>query len=458
MRNKGIDGSELTRFVRANGAVRSREVQDHFVVSQPTASRALQELSAQGVVVPMGATNNQVYVAHVPRPGVTSPVPIIRVDETGTVHSFGELVPTTSDRFWFNPAKGPGSMHGGLPWFLTDMRPQGFMGRAFVRQHPNLDLPPQLRHWTENHALTAMTTVGADLPGNLVLGVPAINAFMELQGAQSYRKADSPAEYPALADAAINGEAYGSSAGGEQPKFGVMRGGVHRLVKFSPGDDSAASQRMRDLLVCEHISTCVLEGALGMRVARSSIHHEADMRMVGSPSPHAGIGQPGRTFLDVERFDRTPNGRVGMVSLESFDSEFVGLLGDWATTAKVLAQRGHISAEDAQRMALLEAFGRLIANTDRHFGNISLLRESDRWCLAPVYDMLPMAYYPVNNELPVRDFDPARQVATANTHEIWALARELATKFWAGVSDDKRISSAFRAIASAHHHSLQTGQ
>lgn len=457
MRNKGIDANELARFVRANGAVRSRDVQDHFDVSQPTASRALKDLSARGVVVPMGATNNQVYVAHEPRPGVISPVPIIRVDETGTVHSFGELVPTTSDQFWFSPAKGPGAMHGGLPWFITDMRPQGFMGRAFVRQHPNLSLPPQLRHWTENHALTAMTTVGADLPGNLVLGAPAIDAFMQLQGTQNYRKADSPADYPALADAAINGEHHGSSAGGEQPKFGVMREGVHRLVKFSPGDDSATSQRMRDLLVCEHISCVVLEGALGMRVARSSIHNEAGMRMAGSPTPHAGAGLPGRTFLDVERFDRTPNGRIGMVSLESFDSEFVGLLGDWATTAKALAQRGHISAEDARRMALLEAFGRLIANTDRHFGNISLLRESGRWVLAPVYDMLPMAYYPVNNELPNRDFDPARQVATANTHEIWALARELAATFWGRVSDDPRISTAFRAIAAAHHHSLQPG-
>lgn len=454
MRTKGIDPSELARFVRANGAVRSRDVQDHFDVSQPTASRALRELAARGEVVPMGATNNQVYVAHAPRPGVSSPVPIIRVDESGAVHNFGDLVPTTSGQFWFSPAKGPGTLHGGLPWFITDMRPQGFMGRAFARQHPNLGLPPQLRHWTEDQALTAMTAVGADLPGNLVLGAPAIDAFLQLQGAQGFRKVTSPDAYPALADAAINGEEYGSSAGGEQPKFGVVRDGVHRLVKFSPSDNSATSQRMRDLLVCEHLSGSVLDGVLGLRVARSSIHQEVGKRLLVKEVQNERIRLPGRLFLDVERFDRTPSGRIGMVSLESFDSEFVGLLGDWATSAKALAQRGHVSTEDAQRMALLDAFGRLIANTDRHFGNISLLRESDRWVLAPVYDMLPMAYYPVNNELPDRDFDPGGLVATASTHEVWSLARALATQFWVRVSEDTRISAGFRAIAAEHHHSL----
>lgn len=146
-----------------------------------------------------------------------------------------------------------------------------------------------------------------------------------------------------------------------------------------------------------------------------------------------------------------------MVSLESFDSEFLGMLGDWATSAKALAQRGHVSAEDAQRVALLEAFGRLIGNTDRHFGNIALLREADRWVLAPVYDMLPMTYYPVNNELPARDFDPGSLVATASTLEVWSLARELAAQFWARVSEDARISAGFRVLAATHAQALNEG-
>lgn len=37
----------------------------------------------------------------------------------------------------------------------------------------------------------------------------------------------------------------------------------------------------------------------------------------------------------------------------------------------------------ARTLRLLEAYGQLIANTDRHYGNISLLIQNDDWVLSP---------------------------------------------------------------------------
>jgi hypothetical protein len=44
-----------------------------------------------------------------------------------------------------------------------------------------------------------------------------------------------------------------------------------------------------------------------------------------------------------------------------------------------MAARKLLNTEDAQTLRLLEAYGVLIANTDRHYGNISLLiKTSDK--------------------------------------------------------------------------------
>jgi hypothetical protein len=69
---------------------------------------------------------------------------------------------------------------------------------------------------------------------------------------------DRQASYPALARAAAAGESPGSSAGGEQPKFGAYTDRGHVLVKYSAPDDNAVSERWRDLLCAEHHALAVL--------------------------------------------------------------------------------------------------------------------------------------------------------------------------------------------------------
>lgn len=79
----------------------------------------------------------------------------------------------------------------------------------------------------------------------------------------------------------------------------------------------------------------------------------------------------GRVFLQSQRFDRTAQGgRVGMVSLEAYDARYVGLGHPWSALAALTHRAGseRLNASDVQTLCLLDAYGALIANNDRHHG------------------------------------------------------------------------------------------
>lgn len=121
-----------------------------------------------------------------------------------------------------------------------------------------------------------------------------------------------------------------------------------------------------------------------------------------------------------------------------------GLARDsWALAAQRLRTDGLLSSQDADRITLLDTFGSLIANSDRHFGNITLFdRYEGQFELAPVYDMLPMLFAPHEGQLVERRFEPAGP--TAATLMVWPQARELAEFYWARLREDPRLSDDFR--------------
>jgi hypothetical protein len=133
----------------------------------------------------------------------------------------------------------------------------------------------------------------------------------------------------------------------------------------------------------------------------------------------------------------------------------VGKVDNWAATANRMAESRLLTPDDAAQLRLLEAYGLLIANTDRHYGNISLLLADDDWHLSPTYDMLPMLYAPVNGELVAREFTDRPLFPTAATLAEWTQAKALAAVFWRAASGDVRISAGFRAIAERNLVSLQ---
>jgi hypothetical protein len=113
---------------------------------------------------------------------------------------------------------------------------------------------------------------------------------------------------------------------------------------------------------------------------------------------------------------------------------------------KYLFKYPFIEVCDIQIVCPLVAFGTLIANTDCHHGNVSLLLHQHRWQLALAYDMLPMFYAPVAGEVVERDW--ARQPPRPNAHtlSVWPQARELAMQFWESEATDARIGDEFRAV------------
>lgn len=417
----------LQALRRQGGVLSSAQLQAQLGVSQPTVSRALAPLLQSGQVQKVGAARSQRYVLPRTVAGVGREVPVMRVDAQGRASPFARLVPLEGGAIWVDEADGLSQKHGGLPWFLDDMRPQGFMGRTFAHAHPALQLGNDPRHWTDDDVLRALALFGDDLPGNLIVGEAAFQRFHTLPGRAS--RADSAQDYPRLAEAAMQGLHPGSSAGGEQPKFCTVRDGRPVIVKFSPGGDAPVDQRLRDLLVCEHLALQTLANA-------------------GLPAAHTEIfSGAGRVFLEAQRFDRTTQGRIGMVSLMVYDAEYVGEMDNWAATANRMAARGLLTAADARTLRLLEAYGVLIANTDRHYGNISLILDNDDWTLSPTYDMLPMLYAPVGGELVARDFSARGLQPTAATLPEWPQAQTLARTFWQTVVSDARVSDAFRATA-----------
>ena len=222
----------LQTLRRQGGVLSSAELQEQLGVSQPTVSRALAPLVQTGQVQKVGAARSQRYVLPRTVPGVGREVPVMRVNERGQASPFASLVPLQGGAIWVDEADGLSQQHGGLPWFLDDMRPQGFMGRTFAHAHPELQLGSDPRHWNDDDVLRALALFGDDLPGNLVVGEAAFQRFHSLP--QRASRADSHDDYPRLAEQAMQGTLSGSSAGGEQPKFCTRLGERHVIVKFSP--------------------------------------------------------------------------------------------------------------------------------------------------------------------------------------------------------------------------------
>ncbi|MBT9512927.1 MAG: type II toxin-antitoxin system HipA family toxin YjjJ [Acidovorax sp.] len=434
-----LTSKALQALRRQGGVLTSAELQELLGVSQPTVSRALAPLIQAGQVQKVGAARSQRYVLPRTVPGVGNEVLVMHIDAQGHPSPFARLVPLEGGAFWVDEVDGEHRRHDGLPWFLDDMRPQGFMGRTFAHAHPALQLGHDPRHWSDDDVLRAMTLYGDDLPGNLIMGEAAFQRFHTLPARAS--RVASSADYPQLAEQAMRGTHPGSSAGGEQPKFCALTAGRHVIVKFSPAGDAPADQRMRDLLVCEHLALHTLAQA-GLPAAPTQLFMGA-----------------GRVFLESERFDRTPlsgnepqgigelGGRIGMVSLQVYNAEYVGEIDNWAATANRMAARHLLTPADARTLRLLEAYGQLIANTDRHYGNISLVLKDGDWALSPTYDMLPMLYAPVGGELVPRDFASRPLQPTAATLGEWAEAQSLAQVFWQAAAKDERVSAGFRAIA-----------
>lgn len=417
---------DLLTLLRRSGPMAGGDLARALGISPATLSRAYARYQDQ--VCRMGKTRGVRYALRRQVRGLAAPIPVYAIDTEGKARQVGELDPLTNGQHWFEPARadqGPGILHEGLPPYCVDMAPQGFLGRGFAAQHPELELPERLNDWTDDHRLIAIARHGDDCVGNLIVGRESMDLFLASRppaGKPSYMK---------LADGAAAGTA-GSSAGGEQPKFAAYNGQHHVIVKFSPGDGSPADARWRDLLICEAVAAKYIWSGTGLKT---------DCRW---------LDEGKQRFLESVRFDRVGfRGRRGVLSLAAVADEWLGTRDNWTEATRRMLDAGMIGKDTARRIFWLEAFGRLTGNNDRHSGNITFYCDATlaapSLALAPAYDMLPMRYAPTAAGVPALAPELPRQ--TADLLDVWTQAEHAARDFWREIEAEEEISAKFRELA-----------
>ena len=434
--------ADYIRMQLSGGPRSSAQLREKLSISQPTMSRALAELG--GEIVRFGAARSIHYTLRDNTRRLPD-IPIYRVNTEGVIRQLGTLIPVRPDGFVMRQEEGTTLHSDGLPWWLFDMRPQGYLGRAYVARHgAELGLPDRLKDWTDTHALRALLMHGHDIVGNILLGENARDRFLATPMPEPISLSRKTEEYARLALEAARGETPGSSAGGEQPKFTAYAttpdGERHVIVKFSELEDGPVSERWRDLLLAENLALETLREE-GILAAKTQI-----------------IDHGGQRFLEVERFDRIGSlGRRALHSLSALDAEFAGLgTGGWPVITRILADDRQIHQEAADSANILWAFGTLIGNSDMHNGNLSFISEQGRpYSIAPAYDMTPMAFAPRSGGgLPDALSEAAIHSSVPN--EIWRHAEALARKFLGRVMGASGFSRRFEPCMGALKQHLET--
>lgn len=372
--------------------------------------------------------------------------PIFRIDRAGRLRCVARLLTVGRSETrvsglstdWLR-GEFAGGAFPGVPWFLEDQKPQGFLGHRLARRlSTELGVSPDMTLWDDDDVLTYLLTSGGRGTGDLLLGEVAAHRALA-RSPDVISESARGNQYGDLAMSAASGRMSCDQVAGEQPKFtatvidaeGAIR---HVIVKFTePAETGATAQRWADLLICEHLA--------GQLLAEQG----------NASAPTELIWSQGRLCLEATRFDRIgAYGRRGCVSLAAWSDAHDGDRDDWASAAKRMHEAGWIDDASLAQVRQRWWFGRLIGNTDMHFGNLSFfLDDTLPMAVTPSYDMLPMLYRPASNgALPPRVFQPA--VPTPGDMHYWQSAVRWAETYWTRVSQHANVSEGFRDIAKAN--------
>lgn len=321
-----------------------------------------------------------------------------------------------------------------LPWWLSTLRPQGFLGRQYARLRPDFPVDPD--EWSLAQTLYIAANHFHDPPGAFCIGSQTASPSTDVALA---RRGDA---FDDLADTSALGLPAGSSAGGEQPKFVCRVQGSAVVVKFSPPRGTPFGERWHELLQLEHLANTVLREH-GVPCAQTEL-----------------VGTRHRTYLQSFRFDRIgENGKRHVVAAAPVHEAFVKApRRHWVTTAEALVAQKLLSAEHLRSIASIYLFGQFIGNTDMHFGNLSFFVDDvtrPAFVPTPVYDMLPMVWRPGvhGGELELTPIHPQRQPAGFESQA--QQARAWAIEFWQRSAQLTGLGDALREASAANAFSLR---
>ncbi len=418
---------QILGLLTARGLATSQDIQSATGKSQPTVSRLLADLASQVLVMGRGRATR--YGLPKSIRGMPAQQPIHWTSEDGSVRRIGTLSLLANDMVHVDSELVESVTAGALPWYLTPLQAQGFLGRLQALRLSAHGVPSNPEAWNVETSLFAALHLH-DPAGALTLG--------ETVGAPQHLSLPlAPARLAAALDALAVDVARtlpaGSSAGGEQPKFlALLENGQHVLVKFTPPKGTPFGDRWSDLLHAEALASTVL-ARHGAPVAATHV-----------------VDSGARSYLISQRFDRVgERGRRHAVSVGSVHKAFVAdSYANWGATCEALARQRRLSAEDAARAVALLQFGRLIGNSDMHSGNLALMIRPDdlsrpRFSLAPVYDMLPMRWRPDPLLGGAADYAPFEPDATSAGSGAAAPAHE----FWTELATHERVSRSLRVVA-----------
>ncbi|MBB4842559.1 hypothetical protein HNP55_001074 [Paucibacter oligotrophus] len=422
----------------AQGLLSSAQMQQLLGKSQPSVSRLLAEMSA--AVLPLGRGKSTLYGLPLSIHGRAAQQQIFWTTASGQTQEFGRLSLLAGQLLHIESPWIKCTPSRALPWFLSPVQAQGFLGRLLAGQLQGAGLDSNPERWGLADILFA------------ALHLPNASGALSLGDAASEQLASGPSPGPSpsslprrlnLQAAALDQLAQdiartlpaGSSAGGEQPKFLTqMPSGKQVLVKFTPPRGTPFGERWHDLLHAEQLASQLLQEA-GIAAAATQI-----------------IESPLRSYLLSERFDRVgAQGRRHVLAVGAVHQGFVAdAYQNWALTSAALARQKRLPRPQAEQAAWALAFGRLIGNTDMHAGNLSFFVELQdlargRFTLAPIYDMLPMRWRPN----PTLGGLPDYQAIAPDTWALQSPAAPWARRFWLRLSEQGAVSPGLRKLAKA---------
>lgn len=421
----------MERVLRG-GPRSARELMAALEISQPTLSRTIQAYPEKLTFFRTTGDRTPKYALLRDLAGGLNPrQKVYRISATGHIDTFAQLE-FLSGGATVEQRPGKNTLYDGLPPYMAFAAPSGFLGRQVAHAAAaELNLPHSLKDWGDDHRMIYLFSRSLNLSGNLVYGDIGLQREMEFRQIAPLNPREKLDHYLTMATQ-LRDTAYGSSAGGEQPKFLSLTEDVgHVIVKFAK-----AGTRMADLLPLEQVALKALK-RVDVPAASSRLLASGDY-----------------VFLEVQRFDRVGrHGRIGMLSAGALDDEWFGARDSWSEFAARCEKANLLSSESVAHINVMAAFSELIANTDRHFENVSILLPDDgsQARVAPAYDILPMRYASIGGGVDPKLTPVAPQVGAIGANPtVWSKAAQAAIWFWETVRDKKLevpVSDDFRRLA-----------
>lgn len=423
----------VINFLQSSGVCTSADIQSALKISQPTVARVLSDLEDE--IFRFGSARSTRYALGHPIGAMPALQSIWMVDVNGSPKRMGSLTFLSKSQIHLGAAgvdevfdatpKDP------LPWLLSGLRPQGFLGRVLAQRMATQVSSSNPDSWGVEEVLLGVCHTH-DAPGALLVGEHTSTK----PGASAKISTINPGpDLDRLSLDVTKTLPAGSSAGGEQPKLLTFNdAGDAFVVKFSAPRGTPFGDRWTDLLVCESISAQTLND-FGVAAASNEI-----------------VQTDSRTYLLSRRFDRNPaGGRRHVIPIGAAHNGFCkGTYTNWVSTCYDLVRQKRLSKEEADLTHDILMFGRLIGNSDMHSGNAGLFVNGEslqemlggKFSLAPVYDMLPMKWKP-DAMVGVFGYEPFDADYSMASNEV----RGIAKAFWSAVSIHPLISEELQAVA-----------